>query len=353
MTRRQSVSLGLVFLVLGMLASTLLGNARFLNEAGERARLDELVSGEAARPFVLRRMVPVTVGVIERIVPDGVEGKIRQALVAFDENGFAVQPFQRTMHPEELPEQGHLYLYLLIVQGVFLGVFGFFLARLVSLLFETSASNGVWVSVSALGAYPFFSPFVSHFGYDQATLAMMAMGMYGSLSGSRKWFWAALVLAPWNRVTAVFLPVIDVVWNWNASEKVKPLGIAAGQVVYCLAVTKFIEWSFAENPGQNIARKWGQNLEYLGSFSEPTYFPFWFCVLFIGWFHWRAWGSLPEKLKRVIPWVYGPVLVLHLFFGVLREFRAFVELYPFFWLVGAGLVFGYLKKLDSPINEAS
>lgn len=351
MTRRQSVSLALVFLVLGMLASALLGNARFLNEAGERARLDDLVSGEAARPFVSRRMVPVMVGVIDKAAPETVNRKIREVVVAFNQNEFAIKPFQRTMHAEELEANGQLYLYLMLVNGVLLGVFGYFLARTFSLFYETSVANGVWIGVSALGAYSFFSPFTSYFPYDQATLALMAMGVYGSVSGSRQWFWVAVILGPWNRVTAVFLPVIDVVMNWKQEQRGRQLLVAGIAVFYCLVVNKALELLYADTPGQNVARKWKENWGYLQSFGEPTYFPFWLMLAFFAWFHWKAWTFLPERLRRVIPWVYIPTFVLHYFFGVLREFRAFVELYPLFWLVGGVLVLRYLSFVAGEERE--
>ena len=345
-SRRPPLSLLWIFLVLGLVGSVVLGNARPLNEAKGRAMLDEIVAGEAARPFVLRRLVPAVIGGIEKAVPDGIEAKLSQAVVAFDENQFAIQPIQRTMHPEELAENGHLYLYAMVVHGIFLGVFAYFLVAALSVLYDVGASGAFWFGLSALAAFPLFSPFVSHFSYDTGTLMLFAMGLYGSASGDRKWFWVSLVLAPWNRITAVLLVVIDLVLNWGYEKRGVQLGLAGVQLAYCGLVSFLISSMYAENRGANVAYKWSDNGSYLMTPSEPTWLPFLGVVAFLVWLHVAAWKTLPDTLKRLIPWIYAPVLILHVLFGVVREIRAVSELYPFIWLVAAGLVFRYFEALD-------
>lgn len=345
--KRMTWRIGVLFLFLGMLASLLLGNARFLNEAKDGAYLPDMVSGKAARPFVLRRLVPEMIGVLPKVAP-ALDAKVSSFVNTFAENGFAIQPAQTTMHAEVaiVRENRSLYFYLFLVNGFFLGIFGLFLFLCIREVLSMQASSAFWITIAALVCYPIFSPFTSHFPYDQATVAFVAMGLWGLVGGQKGWYWAALVVAPWNRETAVVLPVMAVILGWNEGHRGRLVAMAAAQIGYCLVVKQLIASWFTENRGSNMVYKLGENLFYLVDFKEPTLLPFYAIFGLLVWIHWRAWPGLPTRLKALILWVYPPVLLLHFYAGVLRETRAIIEIYPLIWMVAAPLIVGFMSRMD-------
>ncbi len=346
--RRTEIKLALVFLVLGMLASLLLGNARFLNEAKSGAYLPDMVSGEAARPFVLRRLVPELVGIIPKVAPS-IDQKVSSFINTFADNGFAIQPAQSTMHAdvEIVRANRSQYFYLFLINGLFLGLFGYFFTLCLMKLFDSPFSQNFWITVASLASYSFFSPFTSPLPYDQATIAFVAMGLYGLVSGKMSWYWVALAVAPWNRETAVILPVMFLIVKWDKSAMAKLLGIAFVQIVYCLGVKQLIASWYVGNRGSNMVDKLQENLSYLINLKEPTLLPFLGIVVFLVWIHVKSWSQLPDLVRRLMIWIYPPVLLLHVFAGVLRETRAIVEIYPFLWMAGMVVITGFLSKMDA------
>lgn len=325
--RRSAWVLAILFLILGMMSSVVAGNIRAMNEAGGRAILSEMVYSQAERPFVARPLVPQMIRAIEIVVPDLLETKIASALRSKQADEVSLQPGHRSMNSESVGFE-HLYFYLTVVNGLLLAVFGWCLAAVVSELFGERRSIGVWVASAALGALPFFSPFVSYFPYDQGTLALTGLALYG-LTFRQSWvYFLALGLFPFNKETAVFLPMLYLAFRAKEMPSAR-LGLTVvAQLVYCFGMKIGIDQVFAGNEGSTVIFKLWENLDVLFSGAKQSAIVVYLFFGLLIFLHLKVWKLLPEVVRRSMLIVYPLAIVMDLLLGVIQEFRAILEVYP-------------------------
>jgi hypothetical protein len=329
-----------------------------------------MLNGTAHRPFVVRRLVPDVIGSLARWTPP-VWGQ------------WAVR--QVATLPSPLPtlllgrDRSVAYAHLLLMVSVWACYFGTLLCwrGMLNRFVYPSLQKGEGVSkkpspplggegmgtvrllltdglpVLALGlVYPLLNWRHGVHIYDPATLLLYSAALWALLEG-RVWLYLLLfALAVWHKETVLVL----IAWWFvsarqaaHALQRFDPLtptlspagrgrywGFAVVMVALYLAMRLWLGWVYRENAGSALEFWFMQrNLPFLMTMFTD-----------FGWGHLRflvilgvaialpAWGwrSKPLMWRRMM-WAGLAVLgVPWLFFGILDEFRALLELYPL-WLM--------------------
>ncbi len=311
--------------------------------------LNDMVHGTAERPFVTRQLVPQIIRGFEILIPDTIEQKIASGLREKQSDQISLQPGYRSMYKSSVGFE-HLYFYLTLVNGLLLAVFGWCFAHSVAKLFDMGLSAGVWISSAALGGLLFFSPFVSNFPYDQGTLALTAMALYG-LVFRRTWvYFLALGLFPFSKETAFLLPLLYLAFRWSDVPKLVLAGTVFSQFVYCAGIKIGMDRLFSENSGSTVVFKLWQNLDILFSGAKSSailvYLFFGMLVLV----HVKIWKLLPILVRRSMIFVYPLAFMMMLLLGVIQEFRAILEVYPLIVMAFVPFVKWVSEEMDSNSN---
>ncbi len=174
--------------------------------------------------------------------------------------------------------------------------------------------------------------------YDPATLVLYSSALWALLHGQRWLYGLIFVLAVWHKETAFLLIA------WWAVAFVRPVGLIRSRewlfplvmLMFYVGVRLWLGWLYRENAGSAF-EFWltERNLPFLLSLftdfgGRHVRFLLLLAVL-IGLPAW-GWQQKPLLLRRLM--VAGLLVmgVPWLFFGILDEFRALLELYPL-WLM--------------------
>ncbi len=327
----------LTAVVLYLLASAAMtlftSSLRFDRDA--RSCLAAMVNGTAHRPFVMRRLVPDTIGLLTRCTPAPWRGATVQAIEAL---------------PPPLPRLllGHnsqaAYAHLLLV----LSVWGCYCGTLLCWrwLLRTgsglSAGRSLWLPVLALGlVYPLLNWRHGVHIYDPATLflyslALVVMVKAVERAGGRGFAQAVVLtaLAAWHKETAVLLIVWwALVWRHAGQSSYAGLFLQMmGLVSLYLGIRLWLGWLYRGNPGSAfefwllkfnlpflesmVTDFGGRHLRFLLILAIAIALPAW------------GWRRKPLLLRQMMLTGLLVLGVPWLFWGILDEFRALLELYP-------------------------
>lgn len=304
-----------------------------------RSCLAAMLDGSAHRPFVTRRLVPDVIGGLTRWTPQKWQTRIVHRFEQLP------APLPRLLLGRNPQVAFAHFLLALSVWGCYFGVLWLWRGLLhgVQTGLTGQTISGMLPLVGLALVYPLLNWQHGVHLYDPATLLLYSTALWALLRQNIWLYWLTFALATWHKETAILL----LVW-WLVRFALTPYpsprgrgeaigwGVAAAMLLLYLAVRLWLSWLYRENPG-SVFEFW--LTRYNLPFLEAMFTEF-------GWRHARfllilaiaiglpAWGWRRKSLvlRRMMLAGLAIMGIPWLFFGILDEFRALLELYPL-WLM--------------------
>ena len=234
---------------------------------------------------------------------------------------------------------------LLAVLALALSLFA--LRRLLIALYHPPPVVADFFPLVLIALLPAFKGY-SNFVYDYPQLLLFTMGILFIVEQRWRGYYIILVLTLLNKETAVLLPVLFAVTQFDAMERGRLVRHIAAQGVIAAVVLGSLVWMFHDNPGETTEFHLSRNIAYLmdyrnyfclEAFDEcplaPSGLRIWLPVglnlplwLLIGAFVGVGWRDAPTVMKRSLPVILVPLVLLQLFFGFVDEIRVLYEALP-------------------------
>jgi len=315
----------------------------------QRDLLSDAVYYRAERPFVQRTLLPTTVNLLSRLVPE----TVKRRAVRFVHETPAMQHIF-TVDRDPSVASGSLKLEknfpvetviaLILIFGCLLGF-----VRVILLLYDecytgSFAFRTAVPSIAAAGVVPWLS-YTSHF-YDFVSLLLFATSLL--LLKQERWrtYLVVFALACVNKETAILNTLVFVVYLAAQERLNTRFGrmYVALQIGIYVIVQSAIVHAFGRNRGTptefhlfdinaGLLREWIRHHYSLEQLVTAI-------ILLIAIFY--RWETKPLLLRCALV-IAVPLFCLGIFFGVLDEWRAFTDLYsPMLMLIlgSIGALFG-------------
>jgi hypothetical protein len=310
----------------------------------DRCMLSDLVYYRAPRPFVYRTLLPSTVNVLARLVP----GRINDGLKSFVRtNPFMQQIF--TVEKDPYVASGRLKLEknypveTLIALALFAGCLAGYLYLVLQLydLFYVgpSAFREIVPAAAALGLVA-FAPAASH-AYDASTTFLSCLSFYLIAKARWRWFLVVFFLACVNKETAILTTGIFILYflvrrQWRTRLF---LSLTAAQFAIFLATKFTISYLLRGNPGQLLEfHLFDTNAEIFARWIRVGFDPEFYLALctFAAAIAYQ-WTRKPLILRCWF-FLWVPIMLLSLLFGVFNEWRQYSEAFTPGFLIAVGSV---------------
>ncbi len=288
--------------------------------AVHEATVPGMVYGTAAKPFVLRTLVPTTVRLIRDAIPDTTARRwwlrIQRRAPELVEALPALE-----WEPEFLLE----YLIAIAVMQACLLGFLFALRALYRDLHPGEEWRADLVPLSAALLLPFFFRVGAHLLYDFATLLFVTLGLL--LMERRRWavFYPVFTLSLFNKETLALLGLVFAVRFFHAMPRRAWIGHLAAQAAIAAAVRALLLLAFRTNPRGTYRWFWDRNLAAVRErgLDVPTAVLFGVLLLAVA-VAWRRAAPLMKASLVMLP----PLVVAYMVVGIYGEIRIFYEVVP-------------------------
>ena len=301
----------------------------------EAAKFDEMVYGDAYRPFVYRTLIPSTIRLISEITPqpviDWVQGRTQRSFT-----GMKLVSLSKV-------ETEYIYEYmvgLVLFLFCFTG-FAFTMRALIRECYKLPDYAADFGGAAALFLIPLFFKYCNYI-YDPGTLLFFALGLL--LIVRRNWllFLPVFLLAAINKETSVFLILLIIIREYKSSGLFRAALKALPFFIIWVAVKSSITYIFRDNPG-GLAEfhMFGHNLWLLTDIRSIIT-----VGLIIGAFYFLVkhhWSDKPEFLRWSLLAIAIPYALLGMTFGWFDELRMYYEVYIIAYLLALPsvlLIFG-------------
>ena len=288
----------------------------------QKAMLEDMIRGQAYRPFVKRQLVPLLIRSGTTIMPD----PIRERLIkAFEKSRLVTR---LGWPPAFAPE----FVLALIIMYVSLIGFLIVLRRFLLTFLEISSQlSHAIVLVLSVGLPITFSGLLFVYDFTQLllfTAAALCMFKHRWLS-----FYPLFCLACLNKETSLLLPIVFVLWVGLDCLKRANFKHVVAQVFIGVAICSTLSWIYRHNPGENAFWFLSRNMSL--SFSPLAWVRLGVLLtgLILALFQFRI---APLFLKRGFAATLPVLLIATFFFGYIDELRDYYEALPF--VVGLSLI---------------
>jgi hypothetical protein len=295
------------------------------------ATVPALVYGTAAKPFVLRTLVPSTVRLIREAIPEPTARRWWLKILRR-------WPGLSQALPELEWEQEFLLEYLIavaVMQACLVG-FLFGLRALYRELYGRAAWPADVVPLVAAATLPFFFRVGAHFLYDFATLLFVTLGLL--LMERRRWalYYPVFAVALLNKETLALLTLVFAVRYFRSMPRATWTAHLVAQTAIVAAVRAWLLFVFRFNPRGAFRWFWDRNLAAMGErgVEVPTAVLFGVLLLAVI-LRWRREAPLMKAALVMVP----PLAIAYLVFGIYGEIRLFYEIVPpgVLWAFNAAL----------------
>ena len=304
------------------------------------ATFSDMVYGKAARPFVYRALMPVSIRLLASIVPPHTKAAVSSKL---GENHLAQEVLSRFNSEPECAVESVIALALL-----FLSLLGFVYALrylLTGVFRAPHAFSDLVPLLAVLGLVPFFTVvpvFNPGYLYDFSTLLLFTLGL--GLMVRAKWraYLLIFVLGCLNKETAILLTLVFAVHFYRNPriDRTRFAGILSLQIVVFAGIRLLVTWLFKENPGSlmefHLHRHWDVFKRYPLLVMASTLL--WILIAFLMFYKWK------EKPNFLLhgTLIIIPLFILYMGWGWPYELRVFYEVYPIVILLSAHTISGAL-----------
>lgn len=314
-----------------------------------KAFLSMLVYQRAYKPPVYRTLLPTTVGLLSRIVPEAKRSEL--ALEVLEHHRFTRLMLALHLEPA-YPVESLIALVL-----IYASLWGFMivLLRLFDVYYTAPTSFRMLVpTLGILGLPPLFA--YTNYPYDFCTLFFPTLAIL--LIAQRRWrvFLLVFVLACLNKETSILITLIFAFY-WYFSRflpKEKFVKLFLGQIAIFVVLKLTLSLRFWNNPGTlvefhledhnlRVVRQWMEHGYHLTGLVV-------FLLLMGALFH--SWKTKPLLLRCGLI-ILPPMFALSIFFGYLDEWRVYFDAYSVVFLLvlePAGRLFG-LRLREETIQQ--
>jgi hypothetical protein len=318
---KREVLLGLAYAVIALVLTAMFAREPAgLRHGNPRCEFLPMLDGTAARPYVYRALVPLSVSGLTRFVSDEQRAELRESLTEHHPVTRVLDNLVPGWERDAAPE------YILCLGLIWLSLVGF----AYSLRYLASGVYAAPLIVIQLlpflayfGLPPSFEPYGSYL-YDFTVLFLFTLGL--GLLVRRKWlpYLLLFLVSCINKETTVLLALIFFLHFLPKGRMPRGrfLQLLVVQGVIFLAVRTGLQMTYAQNPGDPVEFHLLRNI-----FKFPRY-PIGFVVsslVIIGFVlhDWRA----KSAFLRTTFLMLVPLLGLTVFLGFLDELRDYYEVY--------------------------
>ena len=295
------------------------------------AMFADMVYGKASKPYVYRTLLPTTVRLLSKAIPQAQKASLDQFL---DENHVVQSISNRLLFTKIQQDKRYLTEYAIALLLMFLTLLGFFwsLRYLFRSMYRAPVIYADIVSLAALIALPYCFKYYSHL-YDFPTLFLFTLGL--GLMCNKKWgiYMIVFILGCLNKETAILLTLLCAVHYRQRMDKTEFKKLLLLQVFIFLFIKSTLTAIFIHNPGAVVEfHLFDHNLQLFKLYPAKT-IALWMgiaAVVMTLLFH--HWSDKPQFLRDGI-WICIPLVCCILLCGFLDELRDYYEIYPIIFLI--------------------
>lgn len=283
----------------------------------QHSKFEDMVYGNAWKPFVYRTLLPTTVRVLSAPVPEALRTSLSEMV---DETESFRQLF------EKLNWEKYLFVeYTFAMVLMFLSLMGFSITvrYLFTLFYDSSPVIAYLVSILALLGLPTMFQYTS-FLYDFPTLFLFTFGLILLYKQDWKKFLILYPIACLNKETTILLTIIFFIYYRPRLRTDHFYKLLLIQLTIFVIIKVFLFILFKSNPGSFVEfHLIDHNMRLLTGYNLSLAFTLLGLIIMI----YFKWQEKPSYLK-IILWTIIPLLILTLFLGYLDELRDYYEVYP-------------------------
>ena len=322
-SRHRWRSAGLATLyVVAALAPLSIGLVRPGLTSSGRLLPEDMVYGQAHRPFVKRQLVPLVVRGVAAVIPAAPRAR-------FGDWFEATALGRRLGWPAPFAVE-----YSLLVGLMYASLLGFLVQLrrfLVQCLEISPAVSHAAALLVGLGLPSWFKALFPVYDFAQLFLFTTALGL---MLRGRWWaLYGVFVIACVNKEMSILLPVVLAAWLGRRCLAPRFATYVGSQLVVGCAIAAGLAWIFRDNPGGNFEWHLPHNLTL--SWNALGWFRLGLLVGIVALVLSRI-GAASRFLRRGFVVTLLPLFSLTLLFGWIDELRAYYEALPF--AVALGLV---------------
>ena len=279
------------------------------------------IKGWAMKPFVYRALVPQTIALVLKVLPDSLERSAAQGVAGSQ----ALSGVFKRLKWET--DYALAYVVCTILVYLMFLFFALYASRLIL------ATNGISASASAhrllgsavlLGLPPFFK--FTSFLYDPAQLVLFTASLYYIFK--RRWvpYLVFFTLTCINKETAILLiPIFVLTYPGRLSDRLSKQILLAQAGIFAL-VKAVLAIAFRDNPGPFMEfHLFDHNLNVLaGGYGWSPFLLLAILALVLLY----GWNEKPPFLKIAFAFTLPALVVISLFVGWIDEWRVYYEAYP-------------------------
>ena len=285
----------------------------------ERAMFPEMIYGEAWKPFVYRTLLPTTVRVISRFIPEEIHNTLTEKV---DGSTFFNLVLEKLKWESE-----YITEYLVAMILMYLSLIGF--VSVFRKLFTEIYSSPKWftnlISIIMLLVLPPMFQYYSYV-YDFPTLFLFTLGLVFLKQRNWKYFLILFFVACFNKETIILLTLIFAIHFFKDEQVTRKLYVQliAAQLLIFTVVKILLYVVFINNPGGFVEFHFiDRNYLIFNGYSLMTFVVL--LIIFLTIF--SKWNEKPKFLKDAL-WIAVPLIILTFFFGFFDELRDYYEVFP-------------------------
>ncbi len=288
--------------------------------ADSRYAFAAMVRGEAARPFVYRALTPQLTRWLSVLVPDSVFAVYEK----YRWRDWMEQELQRSHTPAGLAKEWILYSWLAVL--CFAGL-GWALQALVRDFYpETSGWAHLW-GLIGLSFVPILFDFHGQL-YDPVSVVLFPFAFLAMVRGQRLAYYLLLILAAWNKETAVLLIGFYVIYTWDQ----RCWWDWVMQCVIYLTVIIWLRFVYADHAGVALESQLLNNLLFART-PSIVLLATWMKLVVMATAVMIGWKQRPTVLRYCLLLALVVLGPLWLLFGRVAEIRGFLECYFLLFLL--------------------
>ncbi len=292
----------------------------------EKAQFNDVIYGQAHKPYVYRVLIPTIIRTITHITPTSIKENINSVLKE-------IELVQKLGWREEYLFEYFVTVILLLFLFV---LFSYLLRYSVKTYFNYPKFVSDFFPILSLILLPLFFRYYNYI-YDPATLCIFAGASL--LIYKRKWlfYYVLFILAAFNKETSILLIVIFFLRERNLTTKMNLILHSFVQLILWFTIKIFLTNVFSSNAGSFVEfHLLGHNLNL---FLYPFHLLYFIVVLTIfSVLVAYKWKTKPSFVKLCFLVTFFPLITLSLFFGFVDELRVYYESFPFVFLLSVPVI---------------
>lgn len=330
----------LIYAVCALYAMSFFFQNSGLGDAYFRTRLDAMVDGYAAKPFVYRQLVPGLVRSANAVTPPDIRDGFNDAMEYFQSaKEFETLRVYMPWLTYAFPNKQTFYKRFLTSAVIFTFLIGYmaFIFLLARALYPGQGAVALFAPIFAIVAFTSFG-YQWQYIYDISCLCLSAACMYFMYTQRFRLYMFAFLLSCLNKETAIFSLILFSIWHIHRLPGRKFLVLFVAQLVIYAFVRVGLSIAYLDNSGvfleNNVPLVLKDDILAMSDLHKAIAFAvMWFLFTF-------RWNEKPLFLKRAL-WLLPFMYVAYVFYGFPNEYRVFFDVHtPLVLLAAHTLIVG-------------